>query len=293
MTSQLRQAPHAPALSPLPLLQGSLGEMHLSDLYPEAVWKPIPWNLWVLGFQHDERKTRRGVGNWFGRETQEARGEATSQQERHVHQKDPCHWSQHIQQCPKELYLQSLFDFLCTGRCPRNPDFPNNEALWRYKNFAGVTEKKTKKFQHQAELQGQATIDEEQFMSGMKLIWLDIDIFTSSLVSKMRMLVGNTCEKLAWIFDQSGEWTSWLAAPRDNALDEAEDGSSAAKPALTPGAPTPRPQKSQKPVKEKTIEQLASQARFHSIPEFSYMMMILHTHIYIIFIYTCKIYIYM
>jgi hypothetical protein len=41
--------------------------------------------------------------------------------------------------------------------------------LWRYKNFAGVTEKKTKKFQHQAELQGQATIDEEQFMSGMKL----------------------------------------------------------------------------------------------------------------------------
>jgi hypothetical protein len=37
---------------------------------------------------------------------------------------------------------------------------------------------------------------------------------------------------------------------------------------------------------------LASQARFHSIPEFSYMMMILHTHIYIIFIYTCKIYIY-
>lgn len=110
---------------------------------------------------------------------------------------------------------------------------------------------------------------------------LDIDIFTSSLVSKMRMLVGNTCEKLAWIFDQSGEWTSWLATPRDNALDEAEDGSSAAKPALTPGAPTPRPQKSQKPVKEKTIEQLASQARFHSIPEFSYMMMILHTHIYI------------
>jgi len=51
----------------------------------------------------------------------------------------------------------------------RNPDFPNNELLWRYKNFAGVVEEKTKRVQHEAQLSAEATVDEEDFMENMIL----------------------------------------------------------------------------------------------------------------------------
>ncbi|CAL1128377.1 unnamed protein product [Cladocopium goreaui] len=51
----------------------------------------------------------------------------------------------------------------------KNPDFPNNELLWRYKNFAGVVEEKTKRVQHEAQLSAEATVDEEDFMENMIL----------------------------------------------------------------------------------------------------------------------------
>ena len=68
------------------------------------------------------------------------------------------------------VYPHSFFQQLYKHRLfLRNPDFPNNELLWRYKNFAGVVEEKTKRVQHEAQLSAEATVGEEDFMENMIL----------------------------------------------------------------------------------------------------------------------------
>lgn len=51
----------------------------------------------------------------------------------------------------------------------RNPGFPNAEHLWRFKNFAGVTEEKKRKHETEAEFRGEADVDEEDFHDRMNL----------------------------------------------------------------------------------------------------------------------------
>ena len=68
------------------------------------------------------------------------------------------------------VYPHSFFNNYTSTACfSGNPDFPNNELLWRYKNFAGVVEEKTKRVQHEAQLSAEATVDEEDFMENMIL----------------------------------------------------------------------------------------------------------------------------
>lgn len=52
---------------------------------------------------------------------------------------------------------------------PRNPDFPNQVALWRYKNFVGISEEKKRKHETQAEYRAEAEVEEGDFFDGMTL----------------------------------------------------------------------------------------------------------------------------
>lgn len=51
----------------------------------------------------------------------------------------------------------------------RNPDFPDNDTKWMYKNFAGYRDIKQNVFSHSAELQATADISEEYMHTGMRL----------------------------------------------------------------------------------------------------------------------------
>ena len=51
----------------------------------------------------------------------------------------------------------------------RNPQFPNEEKLWRYRNYAGVVDENKRTFETSTELAGEATLDEESYMDTMCL----------------------------------------------------------------------------------------------------------------------------
>lgn len=51
----------------------------------------------------------------------------------------------------------------------RNPQFPNEEKLWRYRNYAGVVDENRRTFETSTELTGEAVLNEESFMDGMCL----------------------------------------------------------------------------------------------------------------------------
>ncbi|CAL1173189.1 unnamed protein product [Cladocopium goreaui] len=52
----------------------------------------------------------------------------------------------------------------------RNPDFPREEKLWTYRNYAGMTETKKRKFATSTTLREEADLNQEESLNVMCLV---------------------------------------------------------------------------------------------------------------------------
>ena len=71
---------------------------------------------------------------------------------------------------PRHVFILKIFviayAFIFQLRL-RNPDFPKNEGLWRYKNFSGVSVERRESHETSATLQREAHVDEESWHNAM------------------------------------------------------------------------------------------------------------------------------
>eukprot|EP00435_Cladocopium_sp_Y103_P073444 s90_g43.t1 len=136
----------------------------------------------------------------------------------------------------------------------RNPDFPKEEKLWEYRNYAGMTETKKRKFETSATLRDEADMDQDEALNVMCLVGngsRHTQAFSTYMCNgNFAMLCAHAC-----IF---------AARPRDAATEEMANPDSITTDRISSGGgtglPDPRPRNETKPKKEKkekSLEQLA------------------------------------
>jgi hypothetical protein len=53
----------------------------------------------------------------------------------------------------------------------RNPDFPDNQDLWRYKCFTGITQRNKERVKSEAALEQRATVEEESYYATLPFVY--------------------------------------------------------------------------------------------------------------------------